>query len=51
MSVMAAGGAYAIQAQYKKDVSTLASPENVAFYGAHKDEIEKITSSWAQEEQ
>ena len=50
MGIMAAGGAYMIQTQYKKDVSGLATAENVAFYGAHKDEIEKITNSWSHEE-
>jgi hypothetical protein len=47
MGIMAAGGAYMVQTQYKKDVSTLATKENVAFYGAHKDEIEKITNAWS----
>jgi hypothetical protein len=47
MGIMAAGGAYMIQTQYKKDVSNLATPENLAFYGAHKSEIDKITSSWS----
>jgi hypothetical protein len=47
MGVMAAGGAYMIQTQYKKDGSSLATAENIAFYAANKDEIEKITNSWS----
>ena len=49
MSVMAAGGAYMIQTQYKKDASSLATAANIAFYAANKTEIEKITSGWSQQ--
>lgn len=50
MGIMGAGGAYMIQTQYKKDASSLATPENIAFYGANKDQIEKITKSWSEQE-
>ena len=46
MSIMAAGSGYMIQNQYKKDGTTVTTADNIAFYGAHKDEIEKITSTW-----
>ena len=49
MGIMAAGGAYMIQTQYKKDTSSLATPENIAFYAANKAEIEKITNSWTEQ--
>jgi hypothetical protein len=49
MGVMAAGGAYMIQTQYKKDASSLATAANIAFYAANKAEIEKITSGWSQQ--
>ena len=48
MGIMAAGGAYMIQTQYKKDASSLATAENIAFYAANKEEIEKITNSWTE---
>jgi hypothetical protein len=51
LGIMAAGGAYMIQTQYKKDASNLASPENIAFYGANKAEIEKITATWRDNEE
>jgi len=51
MSLMAAGGAYMIQTEYKKDASSLALPENIAFYGKNKVELEKITNSWNQPRQ
>ena len=49
MGVMAAGGAYMIQTQYKKDASSLATAANISFYAANKAEIEKITSGWSQQ--
>ena len=47
MGVMAAGGAYMIQTQYKKDASNLATPENIAFYEKNKADIDRIASTWA----
>lgn len=47
MGVMAVGGAYMIQTQYKKDASNLATPENIAFYQKNKADIDRIAKTWA----
>ena len=46
MGIMSAGTAYMIQTQYKKDASNTANADNIAFYGANRDEIEKLTKTW-----
>lgn len=49
MGIMAAGMADMVQKQYKKDVSTLVTPENLTFYRTNKPQIDAMANTWGGE--